>query len=454
MKILLISVNKESTPYPAAPLGLAYITKALLDKKHSVKLLDLCFVQSDKLAIKESIASFQPDLIGLSVRNIDNVSFLKNKFYLPRVKQLVGYINQLTKVPLVLGGAGFSLMPAEAMDYLQVDLGIAGGGEVPICQLIESLETGKPLSSVPNLYYRKEGKIVANSRQYYNESFVPDRSLLDNQVYFELGGMANLVTKRGCPFSCDYCSYHLVSGSKIVPVPPESIIAEFKELKELWGINHFFLTDDIFNHPADHAMAVCESIIREKLKIKWYCFATPKGFNLEMAKIMREAGCAGIEFGSDAGSLKTLRGHNKSFNQEDIKIATDACLETGLPVSHYLILGGPGENIDTLRETLTFINSTQPTAVIVFIGVRIYPKTGLYQRALQEGIISADQNLLRPAFYFSPQISVEELTNEVKNFTEKYVNWIVPDLKIGPESSVMDKLRERGRKGPLWNLLG
>src|SRR3989339_53871 len=108
MKVLIISINKEKEPYPVAPIGAANIAKALKDKGHDVHILDLCFIDDDYSAIEEFLKSFPPDVIGISIRNIDNLTYNKSIFYLPRIRHIVDFIKRHTSVPLVVGGSGFS----------------------------------------------------------------------------------------------------------------------------------------------------------------------------------------------------------------------------------------------------------------------------------------------------------------------------------------------------------
>ncbi len=107
MKVLLISVNNEKEPYPVSPLGAVYIAQALKNKGHEVGFLDLCFVDNDYRAVYDSLKRLAPDVIGISLRNIDNLTYNKSIFYLPRIRDIVNFIKKYTSSPLVVGGSGF-----------------------------------------------------------------------------------------------------------------------------------------------------------------------------------------------------------------------------------------------------------------------------------------------------------------------------------------------------------
>ena len=128
------------------------------------------------------------------------------------------------------------------------------------------------------------------------------------------------------------------------------------------------------------------------------------------------------------------------------------CRQTGLPFCHSLLLGGPGETMDTVRTTLDTINKTSPTAVICMIGIRIFPHTRLSGIAREEGLIGPDEDFLKPHFYLSPHIK-EEILPFVEHFAKDHPNWIFPGLKININRELQQKLRRFGIKGPLWEYM-
>jgi len=453
MKILLISVNNEKEPYPVAPLGAAYIAKALRDKNHEVQILDLCFATDDFYVISESLKHFTPDVIGLSIRNIDNLTYHKSIFYMPRIQYIVNFIKRKTSVPIIAGGSGFSIFPEDALRYFGLDIGIIGEGETAFPLLLDAFNSGEQFPAIQNICYMKDGRFNANKIIDSHINHFPDRSLLNNKLYFDVGGMANIQSKRGCPFKCSYCTYPNIEGSKLRLREPADVVEELKETWSKYGIDYFFFVDDIFNFPEDHAIALCEEIIRNDLKINWACFATPKGITQKLVLLMKKAGCTGIEFGSDGGSEKTLKGLNKHFTMDDIASAAKCCKSVDLPNAHYIIIGGPDEDIFTLQETLNFFDRISPTAVIALIGVRVYPNTLLHKKSIEEGIIGNGTNLFEPVFYLTPKMNVDTITQKVSNHAKQRQNWIVPGLDIRCAADMLSLLRKRGKRGPLWDML-
>ncbi|MEK6621713.1 MAG: cobalamin B12-binding domain-containing protein, partial [Planctomycetota bacterium] len=153
MKILLISANNERHPYPVAPIGIAYIAKALQDKGHAVRLTDLCFVEDGRSSIAKTLQDFNPDVIGISIRNIDNLTYHKSVFYMPGIRRIVDFLKTRTSAPLVVGGSGFSIFPEEVLRYLALETGIVGEGETAFVQLLDVIEHGGSPSHIQNLCY-------------------------------------------------------------------------------------------------------------------------------------------------------------------------------------------------------------------------------------------------------------------------------------------------------------
>ncbi len=453
MKALLISANNEKDPYPVSPLGAAYVAQALKQNGHVVEILDLCFSEDHLGGTAAAVQRFSPDVVGLSIRNIDNLTCLKSVLYLPGVKRIVEAIKACTSVPIVAGGSGFSIFPEEVLRYLELDAGVVGAGEKAFSLFADALQNGGDVSGIPNLCYIADGAFHLNRLEYAEVNHHPDRSLLNNAAYLDLGGMANIQSKRGCPFACTYCTYPSIEGRTLRARDPREVVQELREMRSVYGIDHVFFVDDIFNFPEDHALGICEEIARNNVEVGWTCFATPKGMTRELAGLMKRAKCQGVEFGSDAGSEKTLAALGKQFTPDDIAYATRCCGEVGLPNAHYVIVGGPDEERSTVEDTFDLFDKIRPTAVIALTGVRIYPNTALHARAIEDGIVDKDRSLLEPVFYLSPSFDAASVARLVSEHAQRRHNWIVPGLGIRCDSEMLALLRKRGKKGPLWDML-
>jgi len=453
MKILLISVNRERMPFPVFPLGLAYIAKALREDGHPIEeVIDLCFSQDVSADLKRTLERFQPDLIGISLRNLDNLTYPTSHSYLKGVEEVIGICRQLSSSRLVIGGSGYSLAPKELLHHLDVDFGIVGEGEEVFLQLARRLEKGGPISPSPCLLMKEKPfpPLIEGARIPSVSS--PDRSLFETRRYLEEGGMGNIQTKRGCPFSCIYCTYPLLEGKEVRLRKTEDVVREIQHLVEE-GVDYLYFVDDIFNYPPSYAEALCREMVRRKVDVKWSAFVNPSFLNETLLQRMKEAGCEGIEFGTDSGSPRMIESYRKSFTREDIMQSSKICSKLMVNQCHYLLFGGPGEDEETIEESFLLMDQINPTAIIAMLGIRIYPGTELERIALSQDVIPQDANLIYPHFYISPKLG-GRLSQIVQEKALARQRWIVPGLEINITKNLMEQIRRFRIRGPLWELVG
>jgi radical SAM superfamily enzyme YgiQ (UPF0313 family) len=452
MKIFLISVNRERMPFPVFPLGLAYIAKALREAGHPIEVMDLCFFQEVPADLKSALHRFQPDLIGISLRNLDNLTYPTALSYLEEVEEVIGICRQYGSSQLVIGGSGYSLAPKELLQYFDVDFGIVGEGEEIFLQLVKRLERGDPISPSPHLLIKEKPfpPLIEGARVFPIQS--PDRTFFETHRYLEEGGMGNIQTKRGCPFSCIYCTYPLLEGKKVRPRKTAEVVDEIQQLVEE-GVDYIYFVDDIFNYPPADAEALCREMVRRKIDVKWSAFVNPSFLSDTLLHWMKEAGCVGIEFGTDSGSPRMLEHYKKSFTQEDIIQSSKMCSTLMVNQCHYLLFGGPGENEETIEESFHLMDQLDPTAVIAMLGIRIYPGTELERVALSEGVILQGSNLIYPHFYISPALG-GKLNKIIQEKALARKRWIVPGLEINISQNLMEQIRRFRIRGPLWELVG
>jgi radical SAM superfamily enzyme YgiQ (UPF0313 family) len=452
MRILLISVNRERMPYPVAPLGLAYIAGALKQAGHDVRAIDLCFSTDIEHDLTRIVEEFPPDAVGISLRNLDNLTYPSSLSYLPELEETVAIARRRTPAPLVIGGSGFSLAPLPLMRRVDLDFGVVGEGEGSMVELVGRLEQGASPQGIPGVVIKGEDGFIPP--QPLASFHAPDRSILDNEKYLKEGGMANLQTKRGCPFDCIYCTYPLLEGKRCRMREVAEVVQELKELQAEHGADYIYFVDDIFNYPADYTAALCQELIAHTVAVKWTAFVNPRFLTVELCAVMAKAGCQGLELGIDTGSAKMLKAYGKGFEVEDIVRASRQCQEASLPFAVYLLLGGPGEDEATLQESFALMDRLSPTAVIVMLGIRIYSQTALQEIAVQEGLIAQADDLLEPRFYISPLIGSERLIEVITEAAMQRQGWIVPGLEINISVPLMEGMRKFGLRGPLWELAG
>jgi radical SAM superfamily enzyme YgiQ (UPF0313 family) len=428
-KVLLISANMMRMPYPVYPLGLDYVAGSL-SSRYQIKIADLNeFASPDQL--ETLILDYLPDYIGVSIRNIDNTDTINSRGFLADYQSLIDRIRKKSRATIILGGSGFTIFPVEFMQALDVDYGIAGEGErFPL--LLETTHA---------VYQPWDGHI--------QRRFDPDSA--HTKFYLSYGGMLNLQTKRGCPFRCSYCTYPHIEGRNMRLFDPKVIAREARELQDA-GAKYIFMTDSAFNADYGHSRQVAEALIEARLSIPWGGFFAPTLPPVDYYKILADAGLTHVEFGTESLSDIMLTNLRKPFAVHDVFAAQRYAQEAGHNVAHYFLLGGPGENPSTLQETLSHVDQLNNAVFFFFCGIRIYPHTALYDVALQEGQISADQNLLQPVFYRSPCITDIEIMNTVEKHADGRFNWLIGAGET-KATRVLPKLFERGHTGPLWEHL-
>ena len=156
MRVLFVSVNRESVPYPVAPLGGAYVAGAARNDGHEVRLLDLCFSESTEVDVGRVVEEFAPELIGVSIRNVDNLTYPASVSYLDEIRLAVRSLMCHATAPIVAGGPGFSIFPERLLAALALEYGVIGEGEETFCALARCLQERREVPRLPNMIRRGE----------------------------------------------------------------------------------------------------------------------------------------------------------------------------------------------------------------------------------------------------------------------------------------------------------
>ena len=200
MRVLLISANTEKINILPMPLGLNYVAAAAQNKGHNVKVFDLMAHADSRLPIRETVESFHPDIIGISVRNIDDQNMRGARFLLDEVKGIVLYCRSLSAAKIVLGGAGYSIFPEAVLAYLNADMGIQGEGEQVFPELLDRLEWRTGLAGLPGLYLKDLG--LQGKRAFIHDlSDLPVYGVHRFLSAYDRNLWMPFQTRRGCPMN-------------------------------------------------------------------------------------------------------------------------------------------------------------------------------------------------------------------------------------------------------------
>lgn len=436
-------------PDPVFPLGLAHLNAALREAGHEIVWLDML---ADAGRFPEALRQFRPGLVGISLRNIDDVLIRKQETFFEHLASLSAVIRRELNCPIVLGGSGFSIFPKRLVELAGADFGIAGEGEPALLALIEALEKGGDYHGIPGLVFRQGSRIIANPPAHGTLErglADADRPMPVRDFYLQSSGMLNLQTQRGCAHRCCYCTYPVIEGRQHRRRPPEVVAAEFEQLQRC-GARYAFVVDSVFNSSARHVTEVCEALLRREVKLPWGCFLRPQGLTSGLMRLMARAGLTHIEFGADSFCDEVLAAYHKDLTFEDILRSSDLAREAKIDFCHFLIAGGPGETMDTLERGFQNSLRLQGAVIITVVGMRVYPGTHLFERAIAEGRIRRESDLLTPVYYLEPGLTAEEIFAKLKEFSRRSPNWIPADPDPGYPKLVA-RLRQRGVTGPLWS---
>jgi len=436
----------------------------------------LCFSDNWEEILKNYLSNTHPDYIGISLRNIDEAMMISQSFYIDFINLVIQLCRQLSSAPIFIGGAGFAIAPREILNYTGADFGLIGNGINSIADFIKAIEQNT-YTKFPGCAYRNSNRdIILNPPKknftHRYASFQPHRNFANLNKYFTEGGQIGIETKRGCTQQCIYCVESSSNNNAIELRNPYAVVFEIEQLLER-GINVFHWCDSEFNLPIEHALQICNEIIKRQInkKIKWYTYCFPVPFTEELALMMEQAGCVGINFGVDSLHNDILQSLHKPYKCEDIQRLVKILRKTRISIMFDLLLGSPAESIDTALFTIENALKLKPDALGISFGVRLYPYTTLGENILslyQKGHnltnfihgkpIEENKNLLFPTYYLSDKLDkdfFDYLKNLVKNQSSVFLS--LPATEEGSYSycnhDYLINAIKNGARGAYWDIL-
>ncbi len=448
MRVVLVASNRTMTPFPVYPIGLDYVATALR-RQHELRVVD--FAADDAEAeLVACCRDFRPEVVGLSIRNVDSAETSNPDGFIPDIERIVGLVRRESSAALVLGGPGFSIFPTALMARLGADYGVLGEGE-RLPDLLAAIRAGdhRRAAELPGVLAGATAKeppppcAAAGRRELASAKTVGQ--------YLRWGGMLNVQTKRGCPFRCSYCTYPAIEGRPLRLREPEQVAEEWQALVQA-GAQFLFVTDAVFNSHVRHNLAVADALGRRGLAAPWGAFFAPLRPPPGYYRRLRAAGLSHAEFGTESLAPAMLRAYRKPFTAPHALAAHREARAAGLFVAHYLLLGGPGETRQTVTQTLDECDRLDDAALFFFCGVRIYPRTELHAVALAEGQVDPGDDLLAPRFYAPAGLPVAAIAELVAARSGGRRNWVIGsgDARM---AAAVKRMYQRGRIGPLWELL-
>ncbi|MDP3729001.1 MAG: radical SAM protein [bacterium] len=354
-------------------LSLAYVAGSLLHAGHSVRFIDANALNLSKEEVLARVKRYAPDLIAMTVTTYmihQNLSWIR-------------YLKQNLDIPVIVGGQHLSLYPYETFTHKEIDYGIVGEAEETIVDFLDALEKGEDLSKVDSIIFRdKDGKVIktGNGRMVKDLDNVPypARELLPNDRYFEFitqrKNFSLFMTSRGCPYLCIYCEQ---GKTRFRGRTAKNVADEIEEIYHDHKIRELDIFDPMFTTQKQRVMDICKELEGRKLDVEFAIRSRVDTVNKEMLEALKRAGCSRIYYGIETGSQKIMDTLKKGVKTEQVKKAIVETDAAGIKALGYFMIGHPGENASTVKETIN-LALRLPLHYAQFSKVTPLPGTELY----------------------------------------------------------------------------
>lgn len=399
-KILLVQqylgVNHEVGPI--FPIGLSYIATNITSYTNwNVKAIDLNVYEKPFYVLEHTLASYEPDVVGLSVRNIDNVDYDDFNYFYKELNPVIKVIKQKCNT-LLVGGAGFSIFAPEIMNQnREIDYGIVQEGEETIVELLHCLEESYSVGTVRGLYYWNNDNLLFSGERRpinFSKSIIPDRTFFDVKKYNKPLCMG-VQTKRGCSLKCSYCTYPFLNKHTERFIKPSIVVDEIEQLVNDYGVEEIIFCDDIFNNPVNHSIEIINGIIERGLRIRWSAWFDVGVTDVKFIRLAIKSGCYRFCFSTDGVINTSLQKLKKNFSSRQADKLIDNCLSDefkNVDFRFSLFAMPPGQTIKGMIKTLFIIFKTHVLRVnskCLVSWIRLLPNTDLYN-----SINDSSRNLL------------------------------------------------------------
>ena len=415
MKILLVSPSQAAVygnlMKPSYPhLGLGYIAAVLEKAGHLVKIID---IDADRLTRQQFISDLTKEDYGIVGITATTPTF-------NHAITLAEIVKEHSQAFTVLGGIHVTVRPEESLKFDSVDFLIKGEGELTILDLINFLEKGGDIGSIDGLYYKNNGSIMKNKDRALIDNLddlpFPARHLFNrlNYTYPDtLGKQAMpIITSRGCPGCCAYCSSKSLFGRKFRARSADNVLSEIEYLIKNFGVSEIHIWDDNFVTQKSRVFQIRDEIKKRKIRIK---FAFPNAIRADYADeelllALKDMGTYSIAFGVDSGNQAILDKVHKHIKLKDTEKAFKLAKKMGLETWAFFMIGLPQETEDSIKETIDFAKKLNPD-VAKFHILKPFPGTEVYQEFLAEGFL-LDNNFNHFGIHLPPVHRLNSLSRD------------------------------------------
>lgn len=387
-KILLVQqyLGDNNEVGPVYPIGLSYIATSILQTNWKVEVFDMNTSLNPYDSLLNTIFTFKPDVIGFSLRNIDNVDYENFNYFYDGLNVIIPILKEHSKY-LIVGGAGFSIFASQIMEqYKEISFGIVQEGEETIVELLLSLNNDTPLSNIKGLYYRENGNLCFTGERKpinFRESTMPNRKFLDLQKYNK-PLCVGVQTKRGCSLKCSYCTYPFLNKHSERLRSPKDVIDEIEMLVKDYHVDEIIFCDDIFNVPVEHSKQIIMGMIERNIKVKWSAWFDVGSTDEEYINIAIKSGCYRFCFSTEGVIDSSLKLLHKNFNSSQADHLIKLCLSKKyqhIDFRFSLFAMPPGQTYYGIFKTIWIVFKTHVlhmNSKCLVSWIRILPNTELY----------------------------------------------------------------------------
>lgn len=397
------------------PVTLAIMAQGLRGRGYDIKLID---GQAEPMDLKDIKILSETERYDAAIVNSTTVTFFDDIETAKAIK------NGCKRTVIILYGTHVTALPEDALKYDEVDIVLRQDPEFSAMEVIESLKEKKQQASIKGISYKDGEKICNNENTDLSRDLddlpYPALDLLDNEAYRlpKTGNRFTIIrTSRGCPFMCTFCTSRLYYGNKWRTRSVDNVIGEIeRDIKE-YGIKDYLFNSETFNFNKQWVMEFCQKLITKGIGIRWMCNTRVDTLDDEMLGMMKKAGCWLLSIGIESGDERILKTVKKGINLQKAEEAVKLTKKHGLQTIAYFILGLPGENKESLKNTINFAKKLNATYVRFFKAVP-FPGTEFRTFAEKEGWIKSNDwakyDQADCAVYELPEINNKMLLSSIR----------------------------------------
>ncbi len=439
--------------YP--PLGLMYIASALLDAGHDARILDMPAERMSEDKLEDYLKKEAFDIIGFSAATL----------LWPQVASGIKKVKRiLPEAITVLGGPHTVLFYRECLAVRELDYVVVGEGEETIVELLSSIVNKTDKRMVKGIAFRSgEGICFTGNRDLLDINGIsfPARHLIDQDKYMSIMArkpFATMVTSRGCPFRCHFCT-QVYWQNKFRMRTSGNVIEEIEEIVEKYNAREIMMYDETFLVDKKRAISISEGITEKGLKIKWDIRTRIDTIDEAIMESIRKAGCYKVHIGIESGSDRILEKMNKGIDTAGIIKTVNNLKKYGFEVLGYFMIGYVGETLDEINETINFSLSLPLDWAHYNITLPV-PAVPLFDDAVEKHIIEKDYwsrytlmlgEIKPPAYFNDSGLSAEELEDLLKNAYRRF--YLRPSRILNCTIKMLDKDRIKNGLSGLFQLL-